>query len=99
MSFVELGLDELEQLACLMGAVLRAYRDECGDPAYNLMLSAAALGESATPGHQWYMVLRPRIGKLAGFELSSGVYINPSSPEADAEYLRSVVRLPAQIGD
>ncbi len=39
----------------------------------------------------WYMDFLPRIAIQAGFELGSGYYINPTSPETAAKYLREVV--------
>ena len=97
--FGALEKGRMADLAAAVGAVLSAYRDDCGDPPYNLMLHTPGFGRPGGAADQWVLVARTRMSRLAGFELSSGIYINPSSPEADAEYLRSVVRHPAQIGE
>jgi UDPglucose--hexose-1-phosphate uridylyltransferase len=36
------------------------------------------------------MSVIPRLTKTAGFELGSGMYINTTLPEANAEFLRNV---------
>ena len=38
----------------------------------------------------WYVSVIPRLTRVAGFELGSGVYINTVLPEAAAEFLRNV---------
>ncbi len=39
----------------------------------------------------WYIEILPRINILAGFELGTGCYINPTSPEMAAKILREVI--------
>jgi UDPglucose--hexose-1-phosphate uridylyltransferase len=36
------------------------------------------------------LTIVPRLTKAAGFELGSGIYINPTIPEANAEFLRGI---------
>jgi UDPglucose--hexose-1-phosphate uridylyltransferase len=38
----------------------------------------------------WYVSVIPRLTRLAGFELGSGMFINTVLPEAAAEFLRGV---------
>jgi UDPglucose--hexose-1-phosphate uridylyltransferase len=40
--------------------------------------------------YHWYLSVIPRLTKSAGFELGSGMYINPTVPEVNAEFLRNV---------
>ena len=45
------------------------------------------------PGHEyyhWHLEILPRLTIIAGFELGSGYYINPTAPELAAESLRQV---------
>ncbi len=80
--------EERKALARHLSGVLRRYRDYAADPAYNLILHSAPRGRSASRAHHWFIQLRPRIHRTAGFELATGVHINPSLPEADANTLR-----------
>ncbi len=41
--------------------------------------------------NHWYIEILPRIAILAGFELGTGYYINPTPPEYAARYLREVI--------
>lgn len=79
---------ERSALARVLGDLLRRYRDRGSDPAYNLILHSAPRGRTGSRAHHWFLQLRPRIHRTAGFELATGVYINPSLPEADARVLR-----------
>jgi len=40
--------------------------------------------------YHWYVSIIPRLTRVAGFELGSGMYINTVLPEAAAEFLREV---------
>jgi UDPglucose--hexose-1-phosphate uridylyltransferase len=86
--FGECEPDELTSLARMLGDLLRRYRDRAGDPAYNLLVHSAPRGRAGSRAHHWFIQLRPRIHRTAGFELASGVHINPSLPESDARALR-----------
>ena len=86
--FGECQPDELAALARLLGDLLRRYRDRAGDPAYNLILHSAPRGRAGSRAHHWFIQVRPRIHRTAGFELATGVHINPSLPESDASALR-----------
>ncbi len=38
----------------------------------------------------WYLSIVPQVSHTTGFELGSGMYVNPSVPEEVAEFLREV---------
>lgn len=83
-------LPEAEQaaLADALQRTLARLRERLGDPDYNFYIrSSLAYGSEALHLH-WYMRIVPRTTKLAGFEWSTGVSINPSLPEDDAAFLR-----------
>lgn len=61
-----------------------------GDPDYNLFVRTALDYESDAPHLHWSIRIHPRTTMQAGFELSTGLQINPSLPERDAEMLRAV---------
>jgi len=44
--------------------------------------------ESGSPCNHWFLQIRPRMTTPAGFEIGSGMTINPSLPENDAKRLR-----------
>jgi UDPglucose--hexose-1-phosphate uridylyltransferase len=40
--------------------------------------------------YHWYLSIVPRLTRVAGFELGSGIYINTVLPEDAAAFLRQV---------
>jgi UDPglucose--hexose-1-phosphate uridylyltransferase len=60
------------------------------DPDYNLVLHTAARYKAGEPHLYWYLQVRPRLVTPAGFEIGSGMTVNPSLPEDDAQALRGV---------
>ncbi len=82
-----LGVDEAgtTSLAVLLRDVLRAIRERCADPAYNVVLHAGPAG--ASDGHLHLHVI-PRLAKPGGFELGTGVDIVTAAPSEWAVDLR-----------
>jgi UDPglucose--hexose-1-phosphate uridylyltransferase len=60
------------------------------DPAYNLIIRSAPVKEISNDYLHWYVTVVPRVSRTAGFELGSGMFINPSLPEECADFLRKV---------
>jgi UDPglucose--hexose-1-phosphate uridylyltransferase len=81
---------ELLDLAGVLRTVLRRLHFGLGDPPYNYVIRTSPLGCEGD-GYHWYLAIVPRIGQAAGFELGSGIYINPSLPRDSAAWLRAVV--------
>jgi UDPglucose--hexose-1-phosphate uridylyltransferase len=57
-------------------------------PAYNMVLHSAPLHDEPTEHYHWHMEFMPKLTKVAGFEWGTGFYINPTSPEEAAKFLR-----------
>lgn len=62
------------------------------DPDYNYVIHTAARYKAEEPHLHWYIQIRPRLITPAGFEIGSGMLVNPSLPEDDAEVLRKIAR-------
>jgi UDPglucose--hexose-1-phosphate uridylyltransferase len=58
------------------------------DPDYNYVIHSSLNCQKGQPYHDWYLQIHPRITPRAGFEIGSGMNINPSIPEEDARTLR-----------
>ncbi|MGH9858381.1 MAG: galactose-1-phosphate uridylyltransferase, partial [Acidobacteriota bacterium] len=43
---------------------------------------------SIFPNFRWHIEIMPRLGQFGGFELGTGLEINPVAPEAAAQFLR-----------
>jgi UDPglucose--hexose-1-phosphate uridylyltransferase len=57
-----------------------------GDIAYNVVVNSAPR-DDPRPFHCWIDVV-PRIGVIGGFEMGTGVLVNPAAPETAASMLR-----------
>jgi UDPglucose--hexose-1-phosphate uridylyltransferase len=57
-------------------------------PLFNLVVRSLGPQEKDSTHFHWYISIVPRVNKRAGFELGTGMYINPSSPESCAKALR-----------
>jgi len=73
---------------------LGALRKLLDDPPYNYGFHIAPkTSEEYNEGYHWHLEVYPKLATWAGFELSSGMYINTASPEMAAETLREYVRI------
>lgn len=90
-SIGELRDEDIVDLATLLGDTLRAIRDECGDPDYNLVVSSAPRDGATSDYFLWHIKILPKIAQAAGFEIGSGMGINTVSPEDAAERLRDAL--------
>jgi UDPglucose--hexose-1-phosphate uridylyltransferase len=89
-SFLDASPEEVRDLAQVLREVLaRLYVGLC-DPDYNYVIRSAPESERRAPYVHWYVAIVPRVSHRAGFELGSGMFINPMLPEASAAFLRSV---------
>ena len=79
-------------LAEVLRKTLRALRRALGNPDYNFYVRTALAYNSDAPHVHWSLRIRPRVSIDAGFEIGTGMKINPSLPERDADVLREAIR-------
>ncbi|MBI4689302.1 MAG: galactose-1-phosphate uridylyltransferase [Nitrospirae bacterium] len=89
-SFGDINDDEITDLAYSLKTVLSKIYYGLEDPDYNYVIRSESPKESGSEYFHWYLSIVPRVSQAAGFELGSGMYINPSLPEEIAEFLRKV---------
>jgi len=87
--FAEISDPEKKDLAAALGYVLGRLGAKLDDPDYNYIINTSVRYRSGEPQLHWYLQIRPRLMTAAGFEIGSGISINPSIPEEDAAFLRS----------
>ncbi len=78
----------LGEFAGLLGRSLGRLAAALEDPPYNYALDSAPAGEAEAPHRHWRLRLVPELVRPGGFELATGIAIDPASPEADADRLR-----------
>jgi UDPglucose--hexose-1-phosphate uridylyltransferase len=79
-------LGELSRLARdIIGYIERA----TGPVAYNYFLHTQPFDMPVYDHYHWHIEIIPRLTKVAGFEWSTGCFINPYPPELAADHLRA----------
>jgi len=81
---------EIDELAIAMRSCLGGLSRLLQDPPYNLGFHVAPSSMKCRHYH-WHIEVYPKLGSIAGFELSTGMYINTMPPERAAEALRQAV--------
>jgi UDPglucose--hexose-1-phosphate uridylyltransferase len=80
--------DTLDALAPVLRSVLAGLSGALDDPDYNLVVQSAPIGDEHLDYFVWHVRIVPRLSTPAGFELGSGMAVNPSLPEETADTLR-----------
>jgi UDPglucose--hexose-1-phosphate uridylyltransferase len=81
---------DMAALAEALQDILQRLEDRVQSPHYNYIIKSFSKQIRPSPYLHWYVEIRPRLVTAAGFEIGSGVRINHSMPEEDADILRSV---------
>ncbi|UCE01980.1 MAG: galactose-1-phosphate uridylyltransferase [Candidatus Latescibacterota bacterium] len=89
--FERLQREDLRRLGNILRDTLRRIDTALEHPPFNYVLHTAPnQNGEADAYYHWHLEIMPKLTKIAGFEWGSGFYINPTSPEAAAEHLRSM---------
>jgi UDPglucose--hexose-1-phosphate uridylyltransferase len=81
---------EIASFAKIFKASLKALKDVVNDPPYNYGFHLA-VDKEADSFYHWHLEVYPKLSIWAGFEISTGIYINTVTPEAAAESLRKAL--------
>jgi len=81
---------ELEELAVILKDTLQRLNRALDRPPYNFVIHTAPVTEGDLEYYHWHLEITPTLTRVAGFEIGSGFYINPTPPEDSAQYLREV---------
>jgi UDPglucose--hexose-1-phosphate uridylyltransferase len=86
--FGQISGAEKSELASALQFLLTRLYEKLNDPHYNYVINTSPQYRAGEPQFHWYLQIRPRLTTQAGFEIGSGISINPSLPESDADFLR-----------
>jgi UDPglucose--hexose-1-phosphate uridylyltransferase len=78
----------LAELAVVMKRLVTKIEAALDRPAYNYLVHTAPFDRPDLEHYHWHIEVVPAVTKPAGFELGSGYYVNPVSPEDAARALR-----------
>ena len=82
---------EKKAFALTLKMCLKALKDLLNDPPYNFGFHLA-LDSLYSESYHWHLELYPKLATWAGFEKSTGVFINTVTPETAAESLRKHIK-------
>lgn len=93
--FVQITPEEKPDLALMIKAIFLKLSRVLSDPPYNTILHTAPFRRpragywhTIDQDYHWHIEVMPRLTRVAGFEWGSGFYINPTSPEEAAHFLK-----------
>lgn len=89
-SYLSITPPQLHDLSMVLRDVLRRVHFGLNDPDYNYVIRSSPKHEINSDYSHWYLGVVPRLTRTAGFEMSSGMYINTTLPEDSARFLRDL---------
>ena len=90
-NFLEAEPEDIRAVAVCLHQVLWALDRGLNNPAYNYVLHSCPLHDCGREYLHWYITVVARISTMAGFEMGTGMYINPTLPEESAAFLAHIL--------
>ncbi|MGE5302683.1 MAG: galactose-1-phosphate uridylyltransferase [Alphaproteobacteria bacterium] len=90
-SFGNLPEEDFPELAHVLKLTLESLHKALGEPDYNYVIHSAPVEDERKSYYLWHIQIIPRLTKVAGFELGSGMSINTALPEETAKFMREMI--------
>lgn len=81
---------EFVDLAAILKDTLQRLNRALDRPPFNFVVHTAPVVDGDLEYYHWHIEIMPKLTRVAGFEIGSGFYINPTPPEDAAQYLREI---------
>ena len=81
---------EFRDLAAILKDTIERLNRALDRPPFNFVLHTAPVSDHDLEYYHWHIEIMPKLTRVAGFEIGSGFYINPTPPEDAAQYLREI---------
>jgi UDPglucose--hexose-1-phosphate uridylyltransferase len=89
--FGQIRVQQVQALASTLRSVFRKMNVMIKNIPYNMVLHTSPVNVQADYGnYHWHLEILPRLTTMAGFELGTGYFINPTPPEIAAQALREI---------
>ena len=86
--FKSIDDNRVGDMASVLKDTLMRIKKALNDPPYNFIIHTSPVRDGINEEFHWHLEIIPKLAQVAGFEWGSGFYINPTSPECAADYLR-----------
>jgi UDPglucose--hexose-1-phosphate uridylyltransferase len=90
-NILNLSQHEISAFAKTLKTTLKALKTLVNDPPYNYGIHLS-LNSEAQDSYHWHLEVYPKLATWAGFEKSTGCFINTVTPETAAESLRNAIK-------
>jgi UDPglucose--hexose-1-phosphate uridylyltransferase len=84
------GPEEMREFATILKDTLQRLNRALDRPPYNFVIHTSPVHDGDLEYYHWHLEIMPKLTRVAGFEIGSGFYINPTPPEDAAQYLREI---------
>jgi UDPglucose--hexose-1-phosphate uridylyltransferase len=91
-TLLDISQDEVKDLAKTLRTCFGGLKSLLNDPSYNFGFHMASSKEAQDYYH-WHLEVYPRLAIWAGFEKSTGMFINVVPPEDAATELKKAVQI------
>lgn len=88
--FGQINEEQVRDLASVLKSVFGKMTIMIKNMPYNMVLHTSPVNLQEERHYHWHLEIMPRLTLIAGFELASGYYINPTPPEMAAQALREI---------
>ena len=89
-AFEDTKKEDVPLLASILQETLKRLAKALNNPPYNYILHTSPIDGYATQEYHWHIEIMPKLTRVAGFEWGTGFYINPTTPEDAANYLKEI---------
>ncbi|OPX86256.1 MAG: Galactose-1-phosphate uridylyltransferase [Pelotomaculum sp. PtaB.Bin104] len=91
--FGQIREEMVRDLAGVLHTTLRKLTGLIHNIPYNVVMHTAPVNTPGETHYHWHLEIMPRLTIMAGFELGTGYFINPTPPEIAAQALRETQEL------
>jgi len=89
--FCHMSPEEIAALAQILKDTLAKLKKVFVNLSYNYIIHSAPInGDEGVEYYHWHLEIMPKLTQVAGFEWGTGFYLDPTSPELAAQYLKAV---------
>jgi UDPglucose--hexose-1-phosphate uridylyltransferase len=89
-SFADISSIEVQDMALHLKNILAKLYVGLDNPSFNFVIRSESPRAADCEYFHWYISIVPRLSRPAGFEMGTGMYINTSTPEDSAAFLRDL---------
>ncbi|MFA5063448.1 MAG: galactose-1-phosphate uridylyltransferase [Candidatus Omnitrophota bacterium] len=90
-AFCFMTAEEIADLAVILKETIGKIKKVFANLSYNYIVHSAPINsDGEVEYYHWHIEFMPKLTQVAGFEWGTGFYIDPTSPEIAAKYLKEI---------